>query len=72
MASELEKIVRPFQAPVAEGRRIPSRSSEPVERVRLQIGRTGSGRQFSGSYSLAVTYYCEAHRNELRFTDLQD
>ena len=72
MTGTLEKLVRPFQSPAsADARRIPSQASEPVERVVLQIGRQGSGKQFSGSYSLAVTHYCEAHRNELRFTDLQ-
>lgn len=71
MTGVLEKLVRPFQSPVsAEARRIPSQASEPVERVVLQIGRQGSGRQFSGAYSFATTLYCEAHRHELRFTDL--
>ena len=65
--TEFERIVRPVESVEAPARRIPSRTSEPVERVRLQIGRTGSGRSFSGSYSLAVTYFCEAYHNETKW-----
>lgn len=62
----MDRLVRLVEE-VAEARRIPSQSSEPAERITLVVGRQGSGRQFSGSYSFAVTFFCEAYHNETRW-----
>jgi hypothetical protein len=70
-AGRLEKVVRPFQSPTAgQARRIPSEQAQAQEIVVLRIGRNGAGKSFQGAYSLEVTYYCDAHRNEMRYTDL--
>ena len=62
----MDRIVRSVEE-VSEARRIPSDASEPVQRVTLQVGRQGSGKQFAGSYSFSVTFFCEAYHNETRW-----
>lgn len=63
--SDFESIVRPFQSgDVSPPRRYINGTSAGVPNVLLQIGRTGAGRTFNGSYSLRATYFMTRYENE--------
>jgi hypothetical protein len=66
MTGALEKAVRPFQLPdAAVPRRIPSAQVEPGGApITLEIGRGGSGKQFSSAWSFSHSRYCESHQVE--------
>jgi hypothetical protein len=56
--SGLENIVRPFQTgDVSPPKRYVTAGTQGVPNVLLQIGRTGQGRTFNGSYNITVTSY---------------
>jgi hypothetical protein len=63
--SDFENIVRPFvSGDVSPPRRYVNGSASGVPNVLLQVGRTGVGRTFNGSYSLRATYYMTRYENE--------
>jgi hypothetical protein len=63
--SDFENTVRPFQSgDVSPPRRYISGAAADVPNVLLQVGRTGVGRTFNGSYSLRATYYMTRYENE--------
>lgn len=65
MTTQLEGVVRPFQTPdVAPPQNVPQSSAYAAKNVILNVGRAGSVKQMSGSYSLTVTYYMKKTATE--------
>lgn len=63
--SELENIVRPFQTnevTPAQTYYLPGQIGLP--NVVLRLGRGGSGKVLTGSYSYTQTFYCVKHEVE--------
>jgi hypothetical protein len=66
--SELENIVRPFQTnevTPAQTYYLPGQIGLP--NVTLRLGRGGSGKVLTGSYSYTQTFYCVKHEVEKNF-----
>jgi hypothetical protein len=65
MSNDLESIVRPFQTnPITPAQTYYAPGQVGVPNVILRIGRGGSGKVLTGSYSYTATFYCKAYVNE--------
>jgi hypothetical protein len=65
MSNELESVVRPAQTlDYSPARPYYNPGQVGVSNTRLQIGRGGSGKVLSGSYSATTSYYMTEYSNE--------
>ena len=65
MSSDLEVIVRPSQTlDYAPAKVFYNPGQVGVSNTILKIGRGGSGKVLSGSYSYSATFYCKQYVNE--------
>jgi len=65
VSNDFESIVRPFQTnqvTPAQTVYLPGQVGTPT--VILRIGRGGSGKTLTGSYSYSQTFYCVKHEVE--------
>ena len=65
MTTNLESVVRPFQLnSVSPPTAVPVAPVVPVANVIMNIGRNGSVKTMSGSYSSTVTFYMKKKSKE--------
>ena len=65
MSQDLESIVRPFQTnAVTPAQTYYAPGQVGVPNAILRLGRGGSGKVLTGSYSYSATLYCKAYVNE--------
>lgn len=65
MSNDLESIVRPSETlDYAPAKRFFNPGQVGVPNTRLQIGRGGSGKILSGSFSATTSYYMTQYVNE--------
>ncbi len=66
----IEAVVRPFQTPdVSPTRPYYNAGKAAPQVVRLQFGRGGGGRTFSGSEAYTASFYMTQYVNEKRDAD---
>jgi hypothetical protein len=65
MSQDLESIVRPFQTKeVTPAQTYYAPGQAGVPNVILRIGRGGSGKVLTGSYSYSASFYCDGSETE--------
>lgn len=65
MSNDLESIVRPaLELDYSPAKRFYNPGQVGVPNTRLQIGRGGSGKVLSGSYTSTAAYYMTEYDNE--------